>query len=517
MEIELKFELPTNESFDLAQVLTSLNVVFQLEQPKLLTNAYYETAEQTLRQFDIGLRIRQVSLAGVREYTQQTVKLAGNDIGGLQQRPEYNVELDNDFNVDAQLPDLSLFDASIWPHNFPVKQVQSDINTLFVTEFTRHTALVTLANGAKIECVYDSGNVSSDGRLSPINEVELELISGRVEDIMTLASQLIQQQPMKLGSQSKAAKGYLLHSDRTEQCHNLEPLIHQPNVVVETAFTDLINKAISYIQHHERVFATNLEAKPLRRILDGVSLLIHTLELFSELLPNSRCDDFIKQFSHWRKQHVWVDPIYQVEQLKLRQNPYRGDIDNNQFLSELLSNKSAPISELEQAAAAFYQPKFNHLMIDLLAWVAQKQWRCEISLQQLPVLNQPLTEVSSKWLQQSWLHCSQHLQEVTDIDDHQQVERCYWPLAKGLLTGICVGSLYPTDEWRLFRDQLVNLLVGLEELMMLNKLNRLINKELLHNENESQTQLKWLAGKQSSLQMAINASIANVKKLTGYW
>ncbi len=85
-EIELKLLLPDgiNES-DLLASLTRFSANIETAEYTLF-NQYFDTPESLLSSYGIGLRIRS-SERGI----EQTVKTAGTSIGGLHQRPEYNV------------------------------------------------------------------------------------------------------------------------------------------------------------------------------------------------------------------------------------------------------------------------------------------------------------------------------------------------------------------------------------------------------------------------------------------
>ena len=110
-EVELKFlvlmgsELNATEfsekiTDNITQLLQQEDLSFQYQLNKL-TNCYFDTADQALRQLDFGLRIRRDG-----DHIEQTIKTAGVIIGGLHQRPEYNLPL------EGKHPDLSLFDAA---------------------------------------------------------------------------------------------------------------------------------------------------------------------------------------------------------------------------------------------------------------------------------------------------------------------------------------------------------------------------------------------------------------------
>ena len=86
-EIELKFIVAHDGVEALRQHLNSLDA--QHTPAGQLLNIYYETADNWLRRHDMGLRIR-----GDRERYEMTLKIAGRVVGGLHQRPEYNIPLE---------------------------------------------------------------------------------------------------------------------------------------------------------------------------------------------------------------------------------------------------------------------------------------------------------------------------------------------------------------------------------------------------------------------------------------
>ncbi|KER02239.1 hypothetical protein MEG1DRAFT_03169 [Photorhabdus temperata subsp. temperata Meg1] len=166
--------------------------------PQKLTNIYFETADNQLRGLDMGLRIR-----GFDDQYEMTIKTAGEVIGGLHQRPEYNVPL-----LKPELA-LTLFPPHIWPENCDVEALQSRLNALFSTDFMREKWVVTYGQ-SEIEVVLDQGEIIAAGRKEPICEFELELKQGTVADVLALAAELAKSDGLRQGNKSKAARGYQL-------------------------------------------------------------------------------------------------------------------------------------------------------------------------------------------------------------------------------------------------------------------------------------------------------------------
>ena len=83
-EIELKFIVAQDGVETLREQLNALEA--KHTPAGQLLNIYYETADNWLRRHDMGLRIR-----GDQGRYEMTLKIAGRVVGGLHQRPEYNI------------------------------------------------------------------------------------------------------------------------------------------------------------------------------------------------------------------------------------------------------------------------------------------------------------------------------------------------------------------------------------------------------------------------------------------
>jgi triphosphatase len=207
MEYEIELKLLTNEQ---AGEVIEKKLLPQLDasitqETQILTNHYFDTADRTLRQHKIGLRIRGNNLK-----FEQTLKTAGKSVGGLYQRPEYNVQLDGLKNQNVDVPNLSLFPMSVWPETIDIDDLQAKIETLFTTHFKRKVYLLEFSHGDIVELVWDKGEVMSGSKSVPICEIELELKKGTTQVLFSLAKRIVSLLPTSIGTDSKAARGYNL-------------------------------------------------------------------------------------------------------------------------------------------------------------------------------------------------------------------------------------------------------------------------------------------------------------------
>jgi triphosphatase len=92
MEIELKFLIEATDVDAFCGIMSDLPFQVEPKATRQLTNAYYDTQDNALRQWDMGLRSRTSLFDSGDGWSEQTIKLAGQDIGGLHQRPEHTIK-----------------------------------------------------------------------------------------------------------------------------------------------------------------------------------------------------------------------------------------------------------------------------------------------------------------------------------------------------------------------------------------------------------------------------------------
>ena len=223
MEYEIELKLTTTGQVgELIESYLLPNIAARVEKQELeLSNSYFDTSQRDFRQNGMGLRIR-----GSQHEYEQTIKTAGNGVAGLAQRPEYNVALGKGLSSPPTIPDLSLFPAEIWPVNFNLLDAQAQLHCLFETHFSRTVYLLSYDQHSQIELVWDRGLIKANDKQEDINEVELELKQGSVNQLFVLARQITAFMPLKIGLLSKAARGYrLLKANSKPDKSALQPMV----------------------------------------------------------------------------------------------------------------------------------------------------------------------------------------------------------------------------------------------------------------------------------------------------
>lgn len=270
-EIEVKFIVDNAGVETLRNHLSTLDA--EHTPATQLLNIYYETADNWLRRHDMGLRIR-----GDNGRYEMTMKIAGRTVGGLHQRPEYN--------IDINTPELALdkLPAEVWPNGEMPEGLAEQVQPLFSTDFLREKWVVVQGK-SRIEVALDLGDVKAGEHQEAICELELELLNGETADVLALAKQLAETGLLRQGSLSKAARGY--HLARGNEARVMKPLTIlslPPKATVGQALEAALENALAHWQYHEELWLRgNKKAKV--EVLNALGLVRHILTLFGGIVP----------------------------------------------------------------------------------------------------------------------------------------------------------------------------------------------------------------------------------------
>lgn len=490
-----------------------------------LANTYYDTQTRLFRQADIGFRTR--STDGVWE---QTIKTAGQVTGGLHQRPEYNVA------IESNRPDLSLFDPTILPPDTSVSELQSSLIALFTTDFNRQTWLVKKAD-SELEVVFDQGFIQSsvDGsdQQLEICEVELELVKGDVGVLFAFAADMVEQLSttlsptlsptlsntladndqgplIRLGAQSKAARGYQLLSGRTLQPKNqLGHAILVGQETLDSSFAKALEYGLQFMQYHEQCFVDNPSLLALRRFTDGVAMIRHAFWLFSAVISETTSTFFRAELKWILQSFQWVEHSRQLQALKSKTGMYRKKLDLNKSLLQLVDEEADKDPDATDINAFFASPRYNLFLLNISLWMLNKGWRDEGKT----LVTSPLR--AEQLLNDSWQSLLQvmpkrHNLSMADyISHHQQLKR-------SLLTGACVSSQYEGEVRQDFRMPWIDLSQGIDELKTLDLLQSLAAR-LDESTEGLQSINSWLEQQVDSLLLAMEQSRKSAVRMRPYW
>ncbi len=204
MEIELKYSIGTVE---IADAIWEDDEIRLMEEDgsrcrEELSAIYYDTDEFDLLKHDIAFRIRE---EGTRVIA--TLKWNGKTVGALHTREELNVNLGEGKCTD--IPDPTVFSQS---------EIGAELLELigektlygFIEVHVSRRKLRVDNNEAIFEIALDSGSVVTKNGRCFISEAEIELYSGKADELISLGERLAQKYALVPETRSKFARGLAL-------------------------------------------------------------------------------------------------------------------------------------------------------------------------------------------------------------------------------------------------------------------------------------------------------------------
>lgn len=329
MEIELKLALPSADTAGLARSLAQIPALAHCKSVhQQLHNVYYDTAQQSLHQQRVALRLRRVSGQAADQWL-QTLKIGGHSDSALSQRGEWETAVSR-----SQL-DADALATTPWSTLDPNGTLFSTLVPCFTTHFDRTIWTVHQRDGSAVEVALDIGHILVADKTTPLCELELELLTGEPSALFDLAAQIASAVPTLPLGISKAGRGYALARNTLHAPHQAKPPALAADAPVPEAALRVLREAFSHftsnlngvlhaddaeLVHQARVgwrrFKTSLklfqkmtatrapaELLGLRTLLDALGALRDLEVAAQETLPmlaNAYTNSKPARQAHWR-------------------------------------------------------------------------------------------------------------------------------------------------------------------------------------------------------------------------
>lgn len=459
-----------------------------------LKNTYYDTEDLRLRQFDMGLRMRTTEA-----YQEQTIKLAGEVLGGLHQRPEYNVQ------TLLDQPDLTLFPEDIWPDDFPLFDVQRELVAIFTTDFERFTWRIDSDNDGYIELVFDYGRIETGAREQVLCEVEIEVHQAPMHEAYKLARRLITRLGARVGSLSKAARGYLLAEKSV-----LEPFIHE-SFVEQHSGDDIgvglyrsLNYALQYWQHNDACFSLNPSVRAVAGITEGIRLSKVILQQLTMLEVD--VNDHILRLEQMLGHLGWLSRYDGLTELIAEDGAYHRALKNSPKLYEQLLQQQEHAVQTELVQKLTARDDYQLTLLEL-GELCQRQPRHP------ELMEIPLKQWAVQRLRDDWQRVTEQFARTEELRPEHYLKQLP-QLQSSLQLGYCVGYLFDADYRERFRAPWLDMVRGIREIMALRLL-----REAIKDSDEPQTEklLNWQQVQLESLLYALEYSRRSALKQEPYW
>ena len=243
-EIELKLAA---SAAMLAQ-LRSMDMLQGEGRTRHFSTVYYDTPDQRLAAAHLALRIREDGNG-----CEITLKRAATD--KAISRPEWNAALDG--------PQLDLGALPAEAARLVIKAAKrADLGPVFSLDVGRDVRAVAFGR-SKIELAFDEGHVTAGGRAAPVCELELELLSGSLKDLLGLVRALPLGPELYWSTTSKSAVGYRLADGAPPVAVKARPIRLPANIGTRAALRRIVWSSIGQ-------FLANVEALMIFSMPEGL-------------------------------------------------------------------------------------------------------------------------------------------------------------------------------------------------------------------------------------------------------
>ncbi|WP_122901271.1 CYTH and CHAD domain-containing protein [Acinetobacter sp. B51(2017)] len=229
-EIELKFQIPTSQR----NALTAAILQMQPTSVALVAH-YYDTPTLSLAEQHISLRQRledRVWKQTLKAPSPQAAKRLEIDIT-LAQVPKKL-----DLNCYRQHPQAKALLK-------PVLKKKSMLARQLSTDVKRHV-LEQQHHNSCIEIALDQGWLITPHKRTKISEIEFELKSGQVPDLIAIIRPWVEQYALYLDTQSKAERGYALLQNQAEAATYQSAYVLKPSQSSEQALRSMVNQCLQH-------------------------------------------------------------------------------------------------------------------------------------------------------------------------------------------------------------------------------------------------------------------------------
>jgi CHAD domain-containing protein len=224
----------------------------------------------------------------------------------------------------------------------------------------------------------DLGSIIAGGRRRPIAEIELELKSGEPGALYDLAEQLALQLseefPVRLGSETKAARGYALAEGLEPVPHKAKPITLAPDLSTEEAFVAIVNNCLDQLRANEEAVlsieddeAIHQFRVALRRLRAIVSAYRHLVNDDVQAMISIDLRWMQRQFGPARDLDVLIAETLQ---------PIHGHLRNQPAFDQLIETAEAARVEARRTAhLAIENPRYVSMLIQFYRHLHSGDWR----------------------------------------------------------------------------------------------------------------------------------------------
>lgn len=329
-----------------------------------LRSTYFDTPDLTLQAHGYGLRLRRDAATGK---VRQTLKRATGAGTGLFQRDEWEVAVAGEYLDRDALAGTPL--AELLGDDDPA----SLLAPVFVVDTERRAAPIKIGDST-VEVCLDQGAVIAGSARTAIDEVELELVSGKTRDLFRLAGKLAAKGALRPGLSSKAAVGYALRAGATPEPVKAISAGVGPHMSTGEAFAAIAQASLHQIIANEAALVEARDPGAVHQMRVATRRLRAAITLFRPAIRD-RHRKTIAQELRWLAKTLGdareLDVFIEKDVARMRRKRPR-NADAAELAAHFDRERDAAYARVIEMLTG---KRYRSLLLDTLAWIHCGAWR----------------------------------------------------------------------------------------------------------------------------------------------
>src|SRR5262249_22357 len=346
-----------------------------------LDSIYFDTDDRHLRDSNISLRTRTDGHAIV-----QTVKMM-NGAAASAVRHEWETL------IPDPIPDPSLVIDPALPQDFR-KLTSADLQPMFDVDVKRETRRLT-SEHATIDVSLDNGAVIAGDERAPVHEIELELVTGELTDLLAEAQRISDAVEGRLHARTKSELGYALKTGAHRHWSRAAKLSLAPEMTAGEAFRHIMLNAFAHLTANDDCAQRNLDIEGVHQCRIALRRLRSAFKIYRPLVRRKRIAP-IEDGVRWLGKILGTARDLDVLQAELLEPAIAAVGEAEQLAPLMESLKARKADAYKLVSEALASARYRHLLIELCALGYADDLGNPGS--DGPRLDQPLVELASSAL-----------------------------------------------------------------------------------------------------------------------
>lgn len=375
-----------------------------------LVSTYFESPAFDLQRAGLSLRVRRKG----RAIPLMGVKWESGVADEVFARGEAEVR------CPGGIPDPALLEGAIRERVVKLLETRP-LTPIFETRIKRRALLVTHGHST-IELSLDEGSIIAGGASLPVAEVELELKSGNLPDLLDFAASLARDCGLSLAFEAKSARGYNLAKGDMPQIRKAKPITFQGAINFDDLIAAVIANCISHFVDNWAALRASDAPEAIHQLRVSLRRLRGALGVFRKVIDLPELEEIR---SEARRIASALGPARECDVFRVNAlgGPFRDEAHTITGVAQLLAAVEARRQESYAEARRVMDDSMTSLFVlDVQSFLARRAWRTALAPENLGLLTSDARAYagdSLDRLRRRVIKRGKHLPDMPDDERHE--------------------------------------------------------------------------------------------------